>query len=54
VDNQELRQELATQILLMECPTLSGRFNDPWQMFLYVRNKAVDIVTNNEGIHFDE
>lgn len=50
----DLRKEIAKEILVMDCPTLSGQYNDPWQMFLYVRNKAVEIVSNGKDLFADE
>lgn len=50
----DLRKEIAKEILVMDCPTLSGQYNDPWQMFLYVRNKAVEIASNGKDLFEDE
>lgn len=47
---KEAREEIAREILLMDCPTITGELNDPWKMFLHVRNKAIEIAG---GVHFD-
>ena len=49
----ELRQKIAKEILLIDCPTISGMFTDPWQMFLHVRNAAVKIASDGKELKFD-
>lgn len=42
-EDQKLREQIANEILVMDCPSISGEFVDSWVMFRHVRNKAVDI-----------
>lgn len=49
----DLRKEIAREILLMSCPTITGELNDPWKMFLHVRNKALNIASNGQELFED-
>lgn len=50
----ELREEIAKEILLMDCPPIHGEFVDSWHMFRYVRNKAIEIVTQGKPLYEKE
>ena len=40
---EQVAEEIATRIIIMDHPTLGGKYNDPWEMFKYVRNTAYAI-----------
>ena len=50
----ELREEIAKEILLMDCPSIQGEFVDSWHMFRYVRNKAIEIVNQGKPLYEKE
>lgn len=49
----DLRKEIAREILIMDCPTIAGELNDPWKMFLHVRNKAMSIASGGQELFED-
>lgn len=48
---QEIREEIAKEILLMDCPTITGELVDSWHMFRHVRNKAIQIATKGKPLY---
>ena len=47
----EIREEIAKEILLMDCPSITGELVDSWHMFRYVRNKAIQIATKGKPLY---
>jgi hypothetical protein len=41
--NNYVAEQIADALLIMDHPTISGKYVDSWEMFRYTRNKAVEI-----------
>ncbi len=50
---KELRQEIAREIICIDHPPISGQYADAWQMFLYTRNKAMEIALDGDELNVD-
>lgn len=53
INLNDLRKEIAREILIMDCPAIAGELNDPWKMFLHVRNKAISIASGGQELFED-